>query len=77
MFISVETTPDLLPARAFLNGVDVSNDCIEADDEAGYALLIAKEGPRRGEAERVEGDVRIELGKKVRSPGGKEMIVYG
>lgn len=77
MWVSVKKTPHLLPARAFLNGVDVSNDCTEADDEAGYVMLIGKEGPMRGEAERVEGTVRIEFPKRKRSKSGKEVMSYG
>lgn len=73
MFVNAKTTPDLLPCRAFLNGVDVSNDCIEADDEAGYVLLIKEP---RGSPERVEGDVKIEFPKRKRAPSGKEVMTY-
>ena len=74
MRVNVEEHRHLLPCRAFLDGVDVSNDCIEADDEAGYVLLIKEP---KGDPERVEGQVRIEFPKRKRSPSGKEVTTYG
>ena len=86
MRVNVRETPDLLPCRAFLGGVDVSDDCFEADDEAGYVLLYKKtpEGRKYRESgtdeaawERIEGDVRIEFPKRTRASSGKEVVTYG
>ena len=61
MYVNAKTTPDLLPCRAFLNGVDVSNDCTEADDEAGYVMLIKNP---KDEPKRFLGDVRLGFPKR-------------
>ena len=40
---SREVTPgDAYGWRAKLDGVDVSNDCVEADDVKGYVMLLVK-----------------------------------
>lgn len=56
--------------RAYLNGHDVTGDCTEADEEAGYVIICPRnaEGkhylnPWTGGLEKVrrEGSVRIEI----------------
>jgi hypothetical protein len=60
----------LLKAKAFLDGVEVSQDCFYVDDEAGIVRLYVRgrsgrfyRDPRTAEVAWVErhGDVRIEL----------------
>lgn len=54
--------------RCYLDGVDISNDCFEADDSEGYALCYLHDGGgrlvRRGNEaawERRNGEVRFAL----------------
>lgn len=45
-----------------LNGVDVTNRCVAADDVEGWAEVFRQWPPVRGEeTERVHGTVKIEL----------------
>ena len=84
MRVSVKDTPELLPCRAFLNGLNVSNQCFEADDHQGYVLVFKLDEDDHKYAEndeaaweRLEGIVRLEFPKKGRSRSGKEVITYG
>lgn len=70
MRINLKEHPWSKGSRVFLDGVDVSNDCFEADDERGYVLtfLTDENGRRlrhpsedRFATQRLEGQVRIDL----------------
>jgi hypothetical protein len=64
-------TPEGRRAGAYLDGVDVSNRCVAANDEAGWVDLIALDdkgkfiidGYHDPVIERYAGAVTIELGK--------------
>ena len=69
--VKVGVTPDVHRWRCFLDGVDVSNDAFEADDEAGWVKRYARdEGgryvvahglSRQVATETVHGAVRLEF----------------
>lgn len=72
MRVSVKQHFWLAPdCQAFLDGVEVSADCIEADEEAGYVVVYSKDAagkkfssptnPNEIARERKEGEVRIVL----------------
>ena len=70
MRVSMSENPNLARrCKAFLNGIDVSKDCFEADDDLGYVKVYKKDEDERryregDEAawERKWGEVRIEVG---------------
>lgn len=71
-----ENPKEAMRCRAFLDGVDVSNECFAADDEEGFVLLYKLNGNGRkyrdgDEAawERKEGTVRIERKRELTSKG--------
>lgn len=69
--VSVRLTPRLATrARAWLDGREVSNDCVEADDIKGYVRILKRGGhgrfyidPATNELaeETIQGDVTIRL----------------
>ena len=67
MRVEVGVTPEWSQYRAFLDGVEVTNECFVADEEGGYVMVYVKDASEqfiyKGDGlgkERRNGVVRIE-----------------